>query len=787
MRQCVSNAWGVVGVDVVNPKGQPAEVLAACGLSRDPDLQFARQIWIPPRSIRRTWVPVKLPPISPVNEKVEIFSMLIDRSGGSEVVLRRAAERVQHSAFLRLNHDVPVTGVFLKEERLSEIDAQDAAYEAVIALRTARGHKRSLVLISDRDVPALPEAFDGLDQLVIFNDRFAEDVAVLQAIRCWLNDGGQVWIMLDRVEFANVERLLGDVFTCGFVDREELNEVHIQSLKPNSAVEYAPPETYEEPVDLVHVTVTDMEVTHTVDGWPAAFWRRVGRGKVAFTTLGAKAWIRRHRDLRPRWDPATMTDFEPLPQLDELPVLENRLARRVRPESLRPYLSAQIGYEIVSRRLIFSVLALFCGTLLVAGLWVVRRNRPEHMGWIAPVAAVTAVVPLTWLGMHSSQTVPATVGQAQILETGSLGSEITATGLLAFYNPSTADCPLGVCRGGVFEPEDAGLQGTTRRMVWTDLDQWHWENLRLPAGVRTATFCRSATLDNRLAVRGTFTSAGFQGRLSGPIDLLDDALIAVGGQPPLAVQVEGGRLLAGPEDLLADGQFVAHTLLSDEQRRRQLVYQEVLESRDGPYRSPGCPVLFGWTEPLDLGFQFPDGVRTVGSALWAIPVVIAPPQQAQLAVIPSPFVTFRAVKGPTGGGLSPLYNARTGQWVGSSKASRTWLRFQIPEAVLPLELQQARLTVEVTAPDRTVEIARWIEGRIESLSSRDNPIGQIRVTMEGSSLPEVDEHGGLLLGILTGQPTRRPPQGKEAMWKIDSVQLELAGRTSERRDRFAFP
>ena len=63
-RQYKSESWGVVGVTVVNPGDETAEALATFGFSRDADLNFSRRIRIPPRSIRRTWVPIKLPHVS---------------------------------------------------------------------------------------------------------------------------------------------------------------------------------------------------------------------------------------------------------------------------------------------------------------------------------------------------------------------------------------------------------------------------------------------------------------------------------------------------------------------------------------------------------------------------------------------------------------------------------------------------------------------------------------------------------------------------------------------------
>jgi len=445
LRQYVSTAWGVVGVDVINPQNQPVDVLAAFSFSRDPDLQFARRVGVPAQAIRRTWVPVRLPRVPTSRASLPCYGLLIDDRSGAEAVLRSDHEGVQHSVLLRVNHDKPVTGAFLEPEEGPDRDDVDYAYEAAIAMRTARGYQRGLVLIRDRDLPPLCEVFDGLDQIVLWNDRFASDVAILSPLRAWLNDGGELWIMLDRVDAAGVERLLGDVFTCQLVDRVALHEVLIEAVE-EIPFESPERERYEQPLDLVRVLVSGMRVTHTVAGWPAAFWRPVGRGRVVFTTLEARAWIGRAMAQRPRWDPNRMTDYWPTRQLEALPLLRLREPPLCQPGVFRAYLSERIGYRIESRGPVSGLLGLFCGGLLLAAVALARRRRLEHLAWIAPSLALAAAVPLAGLGLRSQRAVPATVGQAQFLEVSDGGDQINASGLLAFYDPAFAHKTLGSSR-----------------------------------------------------------------------------------------------------------------------------------------------------------------------------------------------------------------------------------------------------------------------------------------------------------------------------------------------------
>ena len=108
-----------------------------------------------------------------------------------------------------------------------------------------------------------------------------------------------------------------------------------------------------------------------------------------------------------------------------------------------------------------------------------------------------------------------------------------------------------------------------------------------------------------------------------------------------AVTAAPGRFLAGPDDELARGQFIAATMLTDEQRRRQMLYEQVLSiggssaARGAPGQfppGPGGPLfppgaggalwLALWSEPLPLGIPLPEAVRQTGAALVTVPVEI---------------------------------------------------------------------------------------------------------------------------------------------------------------------
>jgi hypothetical protein len=528
-------------------------------------------------------------------------------------------------------------------------------------------------------------------------------------------------------------------------------------------------------LDFARVLVTDMQVTHTVQGWPAAFMRPVGRGRVVFTAVGAEAWIRRATAPRQRWDPNRMTDFWPTRHLESLPLLQIRNPSLGQPSLFRTYLSERIGYRIASRGPVSAVLGLFCAALLLSGVALARWRRLEQLAWIAPGLALVAAVPLVGLGLQSQRAIPATVGEAQFVELSDSADQLTTNGMLALYDPQSTGESMGARGGGRFELDSTGAAGSTRRMVWTDADCWQWENLRPSTGLRTAGFHWSGDLPQPLALHGTFSAEGFTAHWTGSAVSLADAVIAVPGQPYLSSQMDGPRMVAGPENVLAPGRYVSDGWLSDEQRRRQAVFEQMLAPRAGYVQQILRPTLFGWGDAVEMGFRFPRHEQRFGTALWAIPLNIDRPPVGTQVVIPSPFVQFRAANRPAGEGASPLYDYRTGVWVASQKPTEMWLQFQVPEAVLPLQLQRARLTLQITAPSRKLEILGYVGARKQPLHQVSNPIGRIEKTFQDAGLPPLDTAGRLLVGIIVG-PTAEAGNGPERKpWKIEMAQMEIAG------------
>jgi len=789
IHRCRPETWGLVAVRVANASDQPADVLATMYFAGDPNLQYARRLWLPAHSKRYSWCPI-LPPYSrppPPNKDyittapVEIKSLLFDRSGPTEKLLRSRSEPVVESGLLSIDHSRAITGVIADDE---------ATEEAVAAMRLNVELPPAFSILEEDFLPPVVESLEGLDQLVLASDRLVTDAAALAAVRVWLYGGGRLWIMLDQVDSATVEALLGEAFTCRVADRVGLTRVRIEGVGPPGENSEGQPREFDEPVDLVRVLATGVEVTHTVGGWPVAFWRKVGKGEGLFTTLGPRAWVRPRtaRDRRPPWDvvgcPSVAT--EPFAQLAGR-LFEPREPPLVEPRQFEPYLSEQIGYRIVSRGSVIGVLGTFCLVLLGSGVWLTWTKRLERMAWIGPTAAAVATAAFILMGLFTRKAVPPTVAVAQLVEVEPGAEDLWMTGLVAAYNQGASHARLGARRGGLFHLDMTGLDGTARRMVRGDLDAWHWEHLVLPGGVRTAPFSCATKINQPINARAVFGPDGLTGSLAtGPFQALADAVIATPSGMNLAVDLdESGGFHAGTGDVLSPGQYVAGTLLSDEQRRRQSVYGELF-SLAAARRYPDRPTLLAWARPLEMQFEFPDEARRVGAALLAVPLSIDRSAAGTRVTIPSPFLPYRSVAGlarrPSG-----AYSHARREWIELRAPSESYLRFQFPAEVLPMELDRATLTLTINAPSRTLEVSGFAGGRPVRLATRNSPVGTFKFDVTRPDVLQLDDRGGLLLGISVGADRSVVSESSKAdasiarsAWKIEAVELEAAGQVLAR-------
>jgi hypothetical protein len=363
------------------------------------------------------------------------------------------------------------------------------------------------------------------------------------------------------------------------------------------------------------------------------------------------------------------------------------------------------------------------------------------------------------------------VAVAQIVEADSGTGEAPVHGLLAMYRPDSGPAELGVRQGGRFELDMKGFEGQTRRLMLTDVDSWHWDNLSLPAGVRFAPFRARISTGQPITAVARFGSDGLEGNLAaGLFQDLDDAILSTPNGRNLSVRLRpDGSFSAGSQDVLSPGQFLTGAVLSDRQRRRQEVYREFLK-RQPAGRPESRNLLLVWAKPIDMHFTLVPEARTAGSALLVIPLRLERPAPGARITIPGPLVSCRQIIDTGSIRLTP----------GATHDSDMHLRFQLPRAVLPFKVEQARLVVKIDAPLRRVTISGRTDGGLVELHHVDSPLDPIHIEIGDERFLHVDEQGGLHINLsVRGEPNggaRAQDAQSDGKWTIEYLELEVSGR-----------
>lgn len=791
VRATATEAWGAYDIAVINAteKDRLARVLVL--FDDRPDVQYGRDVWVPAHAALSTWMLVGPAPSQGREMMRDVQSLLYERQDGAEhLVLPPGAERVR-SRGITYRSRAPYTTILLDDESVDEpppgqLPQPDSKDEEALTLARAfrLTHKLSDVIprlpLPPGLLPPVEQTFNGIDHFILASNRIARDPGGMQALRRWLEQGGKVWVMLDRVEPDTLAPLLGDALDFTVVDRVSLSAFKIEMYPTSERMFQLAEQKHERPVDFARVLLPPGErVKYTVQGWPAWFRRQVGRGEVILSTLGPRAWYRERTN---RDSPSPYQDFPnfpvPNPPLEDL-ALElqpQRSQPAFQMQSFEPMLTEEIGYSVVPRGTVVLVFgaALLAG--LVAGVVLRRTHRPELLGWLGPAAALGAAGVFLGVGEVSRRAAPPTIAVGEILDAVSGKEELAVHGLLAVYRPDSGSVEVGAPQGGFFNLSMEGIEGRTRRMVMTDLDAWHWENLTLPAGVRLASFHTTLPLEKSVAAVARFGPNGVEGRLTGPFEELSDSLLCTPGGRNLAVHIlPDGALHAGSGDILPAGQFLASAVLSDRQQRRQAIYRDFLGApRTGALRDN--PTLLVWVRPLDPHFNLAPEARMAGGALLVAPLRLERPAAGERATIPGPFITSQRI----------LEDGPTKVTMESGENADMHLRFQLPSEVLPFRVERARLSVRMDAPSRRVTIAGRAGEELIELHHVDGPLDPFGVEITDPRVLHLDEEGGLHLNLnIRGEAQGVMPREQVGRlgekWTIGYLELEVTGTANGRR------
>ncbi len=767
--------WGMVSVELTNPSESPVEVTSVLSFDRQSDVQFGRDIWIPPRTRRTTWYPVRAPEKAPAASRIwEVHSMLFDATADSETPIPARSGEMWSENLIPIGRD-HLTGLIV------DPDNSETIAQLIWAARLSRDYPKKFTQLWLNQLPQTAASMDGLDHLVIASDQVLADPSACTAIREWLYSGGHLWVMLDLVDPMLMSRLIGDALQLTTVDRIDRMKLQFYSHDGQKKLPSGDTVNFKHPITMVRALFSGFRVSHTIDDWPAAAWTSAGRGKLLVTTVAARGWIRPRNQLDPL--PSRLEDSYDFAATESLKdVAYEFLAERERPplesDDFEQVLSEQIGYRVVSRGRVAVFLGTFCLGLTALGIFLLKRGSLEHLGWLGTSVVVVTSVSLLGVGRASRETVPKMVAVTQFAETSPHTDEVQVTGLFALYSPEKRSASMSAHTGGIFWPNLMNQAGAVVRVISTDRDEWEIRNLLLPAGQQFVPFSYTYHLDQPVTAVGTFGPDGLRGVVAaGPFQQAADAILALPATRNVAVQLgEGGQFSSGSEDTLAPGQFLTGSVLSDEQRRRREVYRLMFNAGENELPYPSRPTLLFWSHPPDLGFQLLEGAEQTGSALVSVPLQLTRPEEGTRVVIPGPFVTYRSAGVKT----AATYDWRKRRWSDpSSESMDTTLQFQLPAELLPLRLESATLTLDIKAPSRQLQITGMTGGERVVLESRQSPLGRMNFEIDGEDV-RVNQAGELMLGINVGEAKDKDSSllidpSKAQFWQIDDVQLEVVG------------
>jgi hypothetical protein len=809
-----SEMWGQVNLELANPTDAPIELLATTFFESEPALQYGRRVWLPPKSKLQSSHPLRLTRVD-ASASVNIRTLVMDVRQEREILLRSDSGALQFDGTLRVTDEELVTGMIEPinsppppESFFPDVNHQ-ANTELVSTSRLSSQRSRRLISLVDQFLPAEEACLQVLDHIVLADSRLMNDSAGLAALRSWLFGGGRLWVMLDQVDPRVLEQLLGDEFACEVVDRVGLTTVRLGV--PEATERIVSTQDHDVPVEFVRVAVSGASIEYTVDGWPAAFWTNCGEGRVLVTTLGPRGWMRLRTAAdaapvetpgRPRRDgrssppapPSDLLDLHPPSKFMSLDPMSNlaleffsRRPPTLLPDTvLEPLTQEYVGYAIPSRTMILGLLLGFSALLMGLGAWLRRQNRLEFLGAIGPGIALSISLILVLLGRQQRNAVSATVASLQFVQAIGGTDDVQVSGVLGLFSSDSGTATISIQKGGLLLPESSGLEATTRRMVWTDHDAWSWENFPETVGLRSATFQTAAEYPERLEASATFGPEGLTGRLHLPVESQPTDVMLATRDGRIGVELRGdGTFAAQASNVLANDQFLAAGLLSDEQGRRRRLLHHLLanpERRD----FPDVPYVMAWTDPWDIGFRFGENRRSLGSALLKIPLRLKRPPAGTEVRIASPLLPYRGAIGPDGSPPTGWWDSQRHLWIEKSRPSETWLRFQLPTVLLPIAIERGRVTVQVNGPVGKLSLA-GLHPRTKEvvpLKTWIDPVGSLSLEITDPDLLSVSADGGLLLHIAAGDADRPELTQLDATetsiksyWQIESLNLELKAKT----------
>tara|TARA_B100000945_G_scaffold227081_1_gene183745 strand:+ start:1151 stop:3829 length:2679 start_codon:yes stop_codon:yes gene_type:complete len=839
----VPRRWGIISCEVWNPTDESHDLTIRANWKTEDlttnAIQFTRNFTVPPKVVRVVSYPIRIPDHE-LNQKrlklgnLELNSRITRIVDGREVAVLSPLKTPLDLAQITTDFNKPALGFMAPDPKdlldnylqLTNVgvDVEMIDSVALRMLKSIKDEQQAGIAVfvpQGGEITATSTALDALDQLVIADKRVIHDVALMATIRQWVANGGRLWIMLNETGVELPQRLFGDSISIAGLGSEHLSQVEI--ISKHSGQEPVVFD-YDEPIHNAIVYAEDVEVYHEVNGMPSSFWKKYGNGEVLFTTLEARGLTLPKpfstanellllvplQDLALRFFKPTekaMTDVS-VTQMelaamtpedgDQSDVAQDmRIAMETyrgtsRVDEMSEYLVSKVGFEIVAREHIAVVFGLFFLFLCGTGVVLYRKGRLELMLLVAPGLVLIVCTYLYFVGVAKRHTLENLMASIQFINAENQARDLPVRGFGAVYSEESLDADIHVSNGTIFWPDFQELTGQNIRMVWNDLQSWHWEGLQIPGGtVRTFPFEKRVASESPVFASASFGEVGLQGKYElGPLTNLEHGLLVSPTGERVSVQFVDGNLIIGSQDL-ADSQFDTTSSLVDEETGNRINFINALLKRQNAdvMKYPQVPSIFVWSDPLDLGIEFPGEQKVIGSALTVCPLKILKTPPGQKFVVPSIMTSFYPSNAINGLGASYAYDFTKDRWNDEkiNRSHQMWLKIKVPSAVSPATITKAIVTVDIQAGERVVNSVgreRTEQGLYKPviLDTRKSPNGQEVFLFDNAEHLAIDEDGFIFLGINIGldpipgeSEADQAEREKDYFWQIKDVDVSLEG------------
>lgn len=737
-----------------------------------------RTLELAPGELKRVELVIRLP-LEIVDWDVEIEVTLNMREGNREVMVYNGDEPIQRRLKLPRQRKSLVTAVSVGREPAPgsplrwTYPTNFSAYELAIASRVDASLSRQCLDFDSIAFPLNSLDWKCIDTLIVSNPMIFDDASSVETIRSFLQSGGRVWVMLDSISSDSISGILAENQQCHTIETVELNHFEVQVTGQTVSVDDRTVDV-DVPVKFKHVLQTGGRVLHRIDNWPVTIEMPVGKGALFVSTLEASAWLIPRRT---NWSesPWNRSDYE---MRGWAKGLANQLhfEKTKLPIDLREagYPIARIGNPVVSRTLVGSILVAFCSALAICGFWRYRSGDLKSMGWIAPLIAAAAAIPLVGAAALQRKDMQAMVSILQVANF-SFPSGGTLHESAAVYDNQSRTMELVGQTDGYAEPA-ATITSGIRTMTISDFQQWKLSNVAWPVGTWRYTSA-SALPTVRMVAHAELSPKGLIVEIpSGmPSEVSDPIVSFVPGAPTLGKRIDSTHLLVNGEYPVGKDRFTLDSMVSDEHSRRAEIYKRLFE--DSMIAHVPTRTLCGWTDLWSEGPKWNVELDRRGSAINTLPIQLATPSSGSEVFIPYSVVDVRHAFSDA---MTTYFLDNLGRWIQqSTSAADVKLAYSLPPEAVPLQASAMTLDWDIRAPRRSVRVLcmkQGESGEVELINLKEPSIPG-KVTVTDSDVLRQFETGKLILRIEVSEDAI---PDSPINWHIEHLRVSVAGSIMRR-------